>query len=85
VFEKFVLEVKNDTLVLFGLFLVTSVGPAVRFDVDHVTEALQAEAPLGIKHPTAEIEPDGPPVALVVNGTSDPYPVLTPFVAYART
>ncbi len=45
----------------FGLFLVTSVGFAVKLAVSQVTEALQLEAPIGIVQEVAEILPEGKP------------------------
>jgi hypothetical protein len=57
----FVPDVSDDTAVFAGLFLVTAVGFAVKFAVDHVTEVLHDDAPIAIVHAVGEIEivPEG--------------------------
>ncbi len=52
-------EVAQETWVPPGLFLVTSVGLAVKLAVLQVTEALQVEAPIAIVQEVAEILPEG--------------------------
>jgi hypothetical protein len=52
-------EVANETWVLLGLFLVTSVGFVERSTVVQVTEESHADSPSGIVHGIADMVPSG--------------------------
>ena len=52
-------DVLYERWVPFGLFLVTSVAPAVRFEVVQVTDEVQMEPPPGMVQEVAERVPVG--------------------------